>query len=174
MSLAQWARNTGIQYARPHEERARGQVGEISGFTVTARTRSVLGNPVVVFQFEGIPETEVRVPIEHVLDGDGVGVIRQIENRLSSIPDRISKAQLELQEHQRSLEDAQRSLTTPFKHTEQLGAARGALAAVDAQLAIPAALPEPAPAPHRPEHTAYPETGPHSPGPGDTGPSWNR
>ena len=69
---------------------------------------------------------------------------------------------------------AQRSLTTPFKHTEQLGAARGALAAVDAQLAIPAALPEPAPAPHRPEHTAYPETGPHSPGPGDTGPSWNR
>ncbi|WP_454262426.1 helicase-related protein [Pseudoxanthomonas mexicana] len=95
-SLAQWARNTGIQYARPHEERARGQVGEISGFTVTARTRSVLGNPVVVFQFEGIPETEVRVPTEHVLDGDGVGVIRQIENRLSSLPDRISKAQLEL------------------------------------------------------------------------------
>ena len=173
-SLAQWARNTGIQYARPHEERARGQVGEISGFTVTARTRSVLGNPVVVFQFEGIPETEVRVPTEHVLDGDGVGVIRQIENRLSSLPDRISKAQLELQEHQRSLEDAQRSLTTPFKHTEQLGAARAALAAVDAQLAIPAALPEPAPAPHRPEHTAYPQTGPHSPGPGDTGPSWNR
>lgn len=49
-----------------------------------------------------------------------------------------------------------------------------ALTAVDAQLAIPAALPEPAPAPHRPEHTAYPETGPHSPGPGDTGPNWNR
>lgn len=112
---------------------------------MTARTRSVLGNPVVVFQFEGIPETEVRVPIEHVLDGDGVGVIRQIENRLSSLPDRISKAQLELQEHQRSLEDAQRSLTTPFKHTEQLGAARGALAAVDAQLAIPRHFPNPPP-----------------------------
>jgi hypothetical protein len=52
-------------------------------------------------------------------------------------------------------------LSTPFKHSEQLGAARGALAAVDAQLAIPG-FPNP-PAPHRPKPAGYPETGPHRP-----------
>lgn len=171
-ALAQWARNTGVQYARPYEDRPRGHVGEISGFPMTARTRSVLGNPVVVFQLDGIPEMEIRVPTEHVLHGDGVGVIRQVENRLTSLPDRISKAQLELHEQQRSLGDANRSLNTPFKHSEHLAAARTALAAVDAQLAIPAAQPEPAP--HHPKPAGYPQTGPHQPESSNASPSWNR
>lgn len=163
-ALAEWARIAGIHYARPHEDRPRGLVGEISGFPINARTRSIMGNVVVEFQLEGIPEVAVRVTPEQLLESANIGTVRQLENRVSGLDPLIERARQELAEQQRSLEDANRSLGGSFTHTHTLQAARDALAAIDAQLTDSPPVTTPANiAPQASQPLDYPHTGPHTP-----------
>lgn len=134
-ALARWGNSRHLQYARPIiDDRPRGPVGAISGFTITGRTASDFGNVSLVLELDGVPGARVHVPVPKLIQGE-IGMIRSLEHRVSTIDELISKAQHLLDEAQQARLDAERSLGAPFKHRDALNDARAELERVDAQLA---------------------------------------
>ena len=133
-ALVRWAGAAGIHYARPGYDTAKGVIGEISGFPITARTRTDLGTVFVELGLEGIPAATVKVDRKKLTDPEDIGAIRMLEHRTANLPTLIehTKEQIAAETHARA--EAVRSLSAPFKHGDALQEARTNLERIDAQL----------------------------------------
>ncbi len=135
-ALARWSTSTGIGHARPVvDDRARGTVGQISSFPITARTQTDLGRVHLHLELDGIPGSTVRIPTDKALDPHDVGTIRMLENRVAGIDQLITMTRKRIDAATATRDDAARSLDAPFKHADALAAARAELSRVDAALA---------------------------------------
>lgn len=143
-AIAEWAHRSGIRWARPTvDDRARGVLGEISGFPITARTHTDLGTVQLQLDLVGVPGARIRIPVDRVVDHGDVGVVRMLQNRVTEIPKLIDKAHAELANVQSSRVEAERGLAQPFKHADALEQARADLGRIDQQFADLAAPPAP-------------------------------
>lgn len=113
---------------------AKGVIGEITGFPITARTRTDLGTVFVELGLEGIPAATVKVDRKKLTDPEDIGAIRMLEHRIANLPTLIehTKEQIAAETHARA--EAVRSLSAPFKHGDALQEARTNLERIDAQL----------------------------------------
>ena len=134
-ALARWATTAGLGHARPVlDDRARGTVGQISGFSITARTRTDLGHIHLLLELDGIPGATIRIPVDKALDPQDWGTIRMLENRVTGIDQLIATARARIADATTTRDDAARSLGAPFKHAAALETARAELARLDAAL----------------------------------------
>ncbi|MGC0252159.1 DEAD/DEAH box helicase family protein [Pseudactinotalea sp. Z1748] len=135
--LATWAQRHRVHFLRSRADL--GQAARLGGFTLTARFQTVggLGNRddgEIVFQLQGLPEeASVRIPRQKVLEG-GIGLVTRLENLQASLPDRAARTRAGLAEARQTLEEARAQLGQPFKHADDLQAARNELARIDDEL----------------------------------------
>lgn len=133
-ALVRWAGAAGIHYARPGYDTAKGVIGEISGFPITARTRTDLGTVFVEFGLEGIPAATVKVDRKKLTDPEDIGAIRMLEHRIANLPTLIEHTKEQITAETNARAEAVRSLSAPFKHGDALQEARTNLERIDAQL----------------------------------------
>ncbi|WP_394278603.1 hypothetical protein [Microbacterium sp.] len=133
-ALIRWAGSAGIHYARPGYDTTKGIIGEISGFPITARTRTDLGTVFVEFGLEGIPAATVKVDRKKLTDPEDIGAIRMLEHRIANLPSLIEHTEQQIAAETHAHAEAVRSLSAPFKHGEALQEARTNLERIDAQL----------------------------------------
>lgn len=130
-AIAQWARARSLHYARPvRDDRGLGTLGQISGFPISARTRTDLGKILLELTLDGVPGSTAVSPVEKVLE-DGLGLIRQLEHRAAGVQSLIDRTHERIAATQEAQQDARRNLGAPFKHADALHAARAELARVN-------------------------------------------
>ena len=134
-ALARWANAAGLQYAQVGRERPLGPLGTVSGIPINARARSSLGEVQLELTFDGIPNASVIIPRNKLNDTTDIGGIRQIEHRISSLNDLITRAVHDIAEAKQMKSDATGSLGAPFTHIDARQAAHDNLARIDAELA---------------------------------------
>ncbi|HRN28947.1 MAG TPA: hypothetical protein PK890_04515 [Terrimesophilobacter sp.] len=130
-AIAQWACSRSLHFARPvRDDRGHGALGQISGFPISARTRTDLGKILLELSLDGVPGSTATSPVEKVLD-DGLGLIRQLEHRATGIQSLIDRTHERIATTQETQQDAQRNLGAPFKHADALHSARTELARIN-------------------------------------------
>lgn len=154
-AIARWLQGKQVQYARPLiDDRARGTLGQISGFPILARTRSHLGQVQVHLDLDGVPGATVRVPATKAVDPADIGLVRMLENRVAGIGQLITDTDTRITAATATRQDATRSLGAPFKYAAALTAAREELARVDQALGAAAEHPTPVASPATPVRIA--------------------
>lgn len=122
-ALARWANATSIRYASDHVTRDLGTAGMLGGFWIQARSEpGMLGRPSVVLELENVPRSAITLPREVFLEG-GIGLVRQLENRVAGIPKSIDTVTAERTQHEQTIVEADERLKLPFKHADDLAAA---------------------------------------------------
>lgn len=103
-------------------ERDLGTVATLGGHQVTATEVPRRGAaPDARFALAGIPRSDWTLGYEHVRDTGG---IRQIENRITGLPELHRRVQSERTQAQATADDGRRALARPFKHADDLTQAR--------------------------------------------------
>ena len=82
-----------------------------------------LDNATVEARFEGVPRATTQISRKNLLSAD-LGTIRQLENRVSSLPRLAADAETRRQEGLTRIEQADEALAAPFKHADALKAAQ--------------------------------------------------
>ncbi|RMI13224.1 helicase [Cellulomonas triticagri] len=182
-ALRQWVNaHAGATVSHTFNDRPLGVVCEVGGHTITAavapRTGALtLREPGFLFQLAGVPRTTWRVDVETAA-GEGIGLVRQIENRIERLPALAETVRTEIATAHRDLDHVEQAAAGGFKYARELGEARADLARIDALLNPPDADagsgPDPTASPGaRPwldaVRTGHGRPGPGA-GPGTTGP----
>lgn len=151
-ALRRWVNaNAGATVGHTFEPRPLGIVCEVGGHTVTAAVAPRIGallmrEPGFLFRLDGVPRTEWRVDVG-IAAGEGIGLVRQMENHVERLPALAEKLRTEIAGAQRELEQAEAAQAKPFKHGDDLAAARAELQRIETILNPPeeatAVAPEP-------------------------------
>lgn len=99
-----------------------------------------LDNATVEVRIEGIPRATTQIARRGLLSAD-IGTIRQLENRVASLPRLAADVEARRQEALSRVEQAEKALAEPFKHAEALKAVQANSTRID-QLMADAAKPE--------------------------------
>jgi N12 class adenine-specific DNA methylase len=125
--LAQWAKTT-----PPNRPRPVGQLGGID-ITGTIAVDRYDGSRTVQFELHDLPaEKAQRSMVELV--GQPIGMIRQLEHRVSSLPDLQARLEADRDVAVREAKRARDSLQGPFKHAQALTAARETVKRIQAAM----------------------------------------
>lgn len=120
-----------------YETRPLGEVCHLGGHTITARVAPRVGylhEPGFVFGIAGVPRTDWRVDVD-TAGGEGIGLVRQMENRIERLPALAATVRTEINTATRDIDQAAALAAKPFKHKDDLDVARAELARIEAQLA---------------------------------------
>ncbi|QSZ52760.1 hypothetical protein RI444_18360 [Paenarthrobacter sp. AT5] len=99
-----------------------------------------LDHATVEVRVEGVPRATTQISRKGLLSAD-LGTIRQLENRVSSLPRLAADVETRRQEALNCIEQADKALAEPFKHAEALKTAQANSARID-QLMADAAKPD--------------------------------
>lgn len=141
-ALRQWVNtNAGATVAHTFDTRPLGVVCDLAGHTITAEVAPrvgalILRAPGFMFQLDGVPRSQWRVDVE-VAAGDGIGLVRQMENHVERLPALVERVQGEIDTARRDVEQAQNAQAKPFKHAGDLAAAREELQRIETILNPP-------------------------------------
>lgn len=89
---------------------------------------------VVTFGLADVPRSEHRIPFNEAIRADGIGLIRQLENKTTAIPANITRTEADLDTAQRNLAHAQATLGKPFARQHDLDAAYAAVQEINTKL----------------------------------------
>ncbi|TFH68133.1 helicase-related protein [Cellulomonas sp. HD19AZ1] len=154
-ALRSWAHDHAEQTLTSHlEPRPLGVLCEVAGHTVTAAAAPragalLLREPGFLLELAGVPRTAWRVDVETAA-GEGLGLVRQIEHRVERLPATVERVRTDIVTAQRDVTQAEAAQARPFKHAEQLAAARAELQRIESILNPPTQEPE-APKPSLPD-----------------------
>jgi len=88
----------------------------------------------IVAELRGVPGASVSVPRDQFSEA-GVGFVRQLENRASSLPKLIAETQQKRVEAETTITEVDARIGDPFKHSDDLREAQARQARVRADLA---------------------------------------
>ncbi|MGC5168719.1 helicase [Luteimicrobium sp. DT211] len=135
--ISTWVRSRAhtLLSARRDADVPMGDLASIGGHTITAAARGAsLGRPAaLMLSIKDAPGTTWAIPVDD-LDPSGVGIVRQIENRLQKMPADLAGRRDERERAAHSLDAARAGLDEPFKHADALVDARGRLTDIETQM----------------------------------------
>lgn len=119
-----------------------GTIATLGGHELRARLMPArdLDQATVEVRIEGVPRAITQIARRSLLSAD-LGTIRQLENRVSSLPKLAADVEGRRQEALAHVEQAEKALAEPFKHADTLKAAQADSARIN-QLMADAAKPE--------------------------------
>jgi hypothetical protein len=146
--LRAWAGRHGHRLMNLYGYDELGTIANLGGHELRAKLVPArdLDHATVEVRIEGVPRATTQIARRSLLSAD-IGTIRQLENRVSSLPRLIADVDGRRQEALSRVEQAEKALAEPFKYVDALKAARGESARID-QLMADAAKPE---EPEKPE-----------------------
>ncbi len=133
--LREWSLNF---QAVPRRGARTAEVSELGGLTITATYNWELGADWITFYLRDADLLLAEVSGEG-LSEIGIGNIRQLENRLTELPERIASQESEREEALAEIDNARTAKQRPFRHAELLEATRKRAKEIDAELAQQAA-----------------------------------
>lgn len=149
-ALRAWAGKHGHRLMNLYGYDELGTVATLGGHELRAKLVPArdLDHATVEVRIEGVPRATTQIARRSLLSAD-IGTIRQLENRVASLPRLAADVELRRQEELSRVEQAEKALAEPFKHSEALKAAQANSARID-QLMANAAKPEEQPQPEPP------------------------
>lgn len=137
-AIVNWAHENGVHYLSPRSSHSL-ELGTIAGHRVqiVARTpQSLLAQQGVDLElsFASVPRTESRISREEFMQG-GVGIIRQLENKTTSLDRVLRRAEQSLEDARRTVEEADSRLGQPFPRNAELEATILNVADIDRRMA---------------------------------------
>ena len=133
-AIVDWTAQHGLAYLPAGAERALGELGELSGFTIYIRATAALGKVNLVAQLRDAPGASVSLPRDELRQG-GLGFVRMLENRVATLPRLLTDTEARHAAAVATAQEAELSIGAPFKHADELAAARQRATQVNAQLA---------------------------------------
>jgi hypothetical protein len=152
-ALRGWAGKHGHRLMNLYGHDELGTIATLGGHELRARLMPArdLDGATVEVRIEGVPRATTQIARRSLLSAD-LGTIRQLENRVSSLPKLAADVEGRRQEALTHVEQAEKALAEPFKHADALEAAQGESARID-QLMADAARPEEPAQPEPPVET---------------------
>ena len=146
-ALRAWAGRQGHRLMNLYGYDELGTIATLGGHELRAKLvpGRDLDRSTVEVRIEGVPRATTQISRKGLLAAD-VGTIRQLENRVSSLPRLAADVETRRQEALTRIEQADKALAEPFKHADALKAAQANSARID-QLMADAAKPEEPPQP---------------------------
>lgn len=131
-----------------------GTLADLGGHTITGRVEpGSLGQPAhVLLSLDGVPRTESHTSLE-TMHADGLGLIRHLENKVADLPKTIDRTQTEREHATKELDQAHEAVAKPFKHADDLAAARDRVQDITARMHSTNETEHPAPAAEDPGAT---------------------
>lgn len=139
-ALATWVREHTRGVSWWQNRTPLGPVGVLGGHTIEATQMLHQGRPAIRFHLRDVPRSGVVVSRDAFVDiersgiGPALGAVRQIENRITSLPTVAEHLTTQRATAQREGQVARQGLDKPFKHAEALSQARERAAQITAQL----------------------------------------
>ncbi|EMY32805.1 putative helicase [Arthrobacter crystallopoietes BAB-32] len=145
-AIREWAGQRRIGLPDPYASRDLGVLGSLGGhdLTVTQLAANSFDKAMFRVEVKGIPRAHMQLTREKLLQPD-VGLIRQLENRVASLPRLAAEVSQRRSEAQTRIEQATRTLEGGFKHEEALQQARDKAAKINEALEQLQREQEPAP-----------------------------
>lgn len=138
LAIAEWAQRSGVRHQPEYSSKSLGVFASISGFDVTARLQDgFMRGTFVVMELDAVPLSSIQIERSAFLEG-GVGLVRQLENRVSGIDRIIDQVTAHKVEAEAVIEDVDNKLTESFRHSLELDEARHRVASINTQLAVEA------------------------------------
>ena len=149
-ALRAWAGKNGHRLMNLYGYDELGTIAHLGGHELRAKLVPArdLDHATVEVRIEGVPRATTQIARRSLLSAD-IGTIRQLENRVASLPRLASDVESRRQEALSRVEQAEKALAEPFKHANALRAAQANSARID-QLMADAAKPEEPPQPEPP------------------------
>lgn len=141
-ALRAWAGKHGHRLMNLYGYDELGTIATLGGHELRARLMPArdLDKATVEVRIEGVPRATTQIARRSLLSAD-LGTIRQLENRVSSLPKLAADVEARRQEALTHIEQADKALAEPFKHADALTAAQVDSARIN-QLMADAAKPE--------------------------------
>ncbi|MFC5931693.1 helicase [Cryobacterium melibiosiphilum] len=134
IAIGEWAARNGVRYLPTNADRKLGELGQVGGFPIDVASRTSLGQVHIVAELRGVPGASVTVPRNQFAEA-GVGLVRQLENRASSLPKLITETQQKRVDVEATITEVDTRVGDPFKHGADLREAQERQARVVAGLA---------------------------------------
>ncbi|MEN3308876.1 MAG: hypothetical protein V7603_5078 [Micromonosporaceae bacterium] len=119
------------------------EVGQISGFTLTAKVEKAIVNrwlhETVLLRLADVPGGELRLVNDDLEKGD---IVSRLENRLAKVESVRDGAAADIQRRESEIARAEQELTKPFRHADDLAEARTRFQQLDIQVIALAAASE--------------------------------
>ncbi|BCW42732.1 hypothetical protein StoSoilB3_42670 (plasmid) [Arthrobacter sp. StoSoilB3] len=146
-ALRAWAGRQGHRLMNLYGYDELGTIATLGGHELRAKLvpGRDLDRSTVEVRIEGVPRATTQISRKGLLAAD-LGTIRQLENRVSSLPRLAADVETRRQEALTRIEQADKALAEPFKHADALKAAQTNSARID-QLMADASKPEEQPQP---------------------------
>jgi hypothetical protein len=139
-ALRVWAGKHGHRLMNLYGYDELGTIVTLGGHELRAKLVPARDLATVEVWIEGVPRATTQIARRSLLSAD-IGTIRQLENRVSSLPRLAAEVEARRQEALSRVEQAEKALAEPFKHADALKAAQANSARID-QLMADAAKPE--------------------------------
>jgi hypothetical protein len=141
-ALRAWAGKHGHRLMNLYGYDELGTIATLGGHELRAKLVPARGldNATIEVRIEGAPRATTQIARRSLLSAD-IGTVRQLENRVSSLPKLAADVEARRQEALSRVEQAEKALAEPFKHAEALKAAQANSARID-QLMADASKPE--------------------------------
>ncbi|ACL42491.1 helicase domain protein (plasmid) [Pseudarthrobacter chlorophenolicus A6] len=141
-ALRAWAGKHGHRLMNLYGYDELGTIATLGGHELRAKLVPArdLDHATVEVRIEGVPRATTQIARRNLLSAD-IGTIRQLENRVASLPRLAADVEARRQEALSRVEQADKALAEPFKHAAALKAAQANSARID-QLMADAAKPE--------------------------------
>ncbi|WP_314324281.1 helicase-related protein [Paenarthrobacter ilicis] len=154
-ALRAWAGRQGHRLMNLYGYDELGTIATLGGHELRAKLvpGRDLDRSTVEVRIEGVPRATTQISRKGLLSAD-LGTIRQLENRVSSLPRLAADVETRRQEALTRIEQADKALAEPFKHAAALKAAQANMARID-QIMADASKPE-----EQPQPEAAPEVDP--------------
>jgi hypothetical protein len=96
-----------------------GTIATLGGHELRAKLVPARGldNATIEVRIEGVPRATTQIARRSLLSAD-IGTIRQLENRVSSLPKLAADVEARRQEALSRVEQAEKALAEPFKHAD--------------------------------------------------------
>lgn len=126
-ALGTWVKESTLLRPPVNAEREAGVAAHIAGHDVRVvegpAILSDIGSSPVRFHIDGAPNVLVETSRDRAMNPN-VGLITQLENRITSLPKEVTKQEQRIEEARQEYRDATAGLKEPFKHDEALKNAR--------------------------------------------------
>ncbi|MFF1831123.1 helicase-related protein [Paenarthrobacter sp. NPDC058040] len=141
-ALRAWAGRQGHRLMNLYGYDELGTIAALGGHELRAKLipGRDLDRSTVEVRLEGVPRATTQISRKGLLAAD-VGTIRQLENRVSSLPRLAADVETRRQDALTRIDQADKALAEPFKHAEALKTAQANTARID-QLIADTAKPE--------------------------------
>lgn len=141
-AIRAWAGNHGHRLMNLYGYDELGTIATLGGHELRAKLVPArnLDQATAEVRIEGVLRAATQIARRSLLSAD-IGTIRQLENRVSSLPRLAADVEQRRQQALSRVEQAEKALAEPFKHAEALKAAQANSARID-QLMADAAKPD--------------------------------